>query len=278
MQPVLDYRSHGRDLGANRYVYAVVSRRARGLSIGVNMNPDRVCNFDCPYCQVDRSGEAPSGTIDTALLGSELDALLHRASSGELWREAPFDTVAAPLRRVADVAFAGDGEPTTPREFAAAARVAREALNRASLHVPLRLLTNATLFDRPRVREALASLRRAVVQARRRYRGALSACVGCEDITEQGAREPTRRGPGAAHRDPEPLLLVWRNTTVRAGDRSLGHRSRFHRGLGWAHRPRSGLHCGEAAERPARRAPGRRAIGSHRGKREAKRDEGGGTR
>jgi wyosine [tRNA(Phe)-imidazoG37] synthetase (radical SAM superfamily) len=63
--------------------------------------------------------------------------------------------VAAPLRRVADVAFAGDGEPTTPREFATAARVAREALDRASLHVPLRLLTNATLFDRPRVREAL---------------------------------------------------------------------------------------------------------------------------
>ena len=51
----LDFKDHRRDLDQNRYVYAVVSRRARGLSIGVNLNPDKVCNFDCPYCQVDRT-------------------------------------------------------------------------------------------------------------------------------------------------------------------------------------------------------------------------------
>ena len=44
----LDFTDHRRDLGENRYVYAVVSRRAGGLSIGVNLNPDKVCNFDCP--------------------------------------------------------------------------------------------------------------------------------------------------------------------------------------------------------------------------------------
>ena len=35
--------------------YPVVSRRSKGISIGVNLNPDRVCNFDCIYCQVDRT-------------------------------------------------------------------------------------------------------------------------------------------------------------------------------------------------------------------------------
>ena len=55
-----------------------------------------------------------------------------------------------------DIAFAGDGEPTTPSEFPAAARAAREALDRSALGVPLRLLTNATMLDRPRVRAALA--------------------------------------------------------------------------------------------------------------------------
>jgi len=54
----LDFRDHRRQLDENRYVYAVVSRRARGLSIGVNMNPDKRCNFDCPYCQVDRTTPA----------------------------------------------------------------------------------------------------------------------------------------------------------------------------------------------------------------------------
>jgi len=56
---------------------------------------------------------------------------------------------------VVDIAFAGDGEPTTPSEFPAAARAAREALDRSALGVPLRLLTNATMLDRPRVRMAL---------------------------------------------------------------------------------------------------------------------------
>jgi wyosine [tRNA(Phe)-imidazoG37] synthetase (radical SAM superfamily) len=57
---------------------------------------------------------------------------------------------------VADVAFAGDGEPTTPPQFPAAARAAREARDRLAPGVPLRLLTNATLFHKERVRTALA--------------------------------------------------------------------------------------------------------------------------
>src|ERR1043166_10296324 len=38
----------------HRFVYAVISQRGRGLSIGVNVNPDKFCNFDCAYCEVNR--------------------------------------------------------------------------------------------------------------------------------------------------------------------------------------------------------------------------------
>jgi len=152
----LDYRDHRRELAENRYVYAVVSRRARGLSIGVNLNPDKACNFDCPYCQVDRTSPGGPSRVDVPRLVGELEELLRRASGG-LWTEAPFDTVAPDLRRVADVAFAGDGEPTTPSEFPAAAHAAREARDRLAPGVPLRLLTNATLFHKDRVRAALAN-------------------------------------------------------------------------------------------------------------------------
>jgi wyosine [tRNA(Phe)-imidazoG37] synthetase (radical SAM superfamily) len=151
----LDYEDHRRELGGNRYVYPVVSRRARGLSIGVNLNPDKRCNFDCPYCQVDRTTPGGPSRVDVAVLAAELADLLRRAADG-LWTEPPFDTVAPALRRVADVAFAGDGEPTTPPEFPAAARAAREARDRLAPGVPLRLLTNATLFHKDRVRAALA--------------------------------------------------------------------------------------------------------------------------
>ena len=151
----LDYQDHRRELDANRYVYAVVSRRARGLSIGVNLNPDKACNFDCPYCQVDRTTPGGPSRVDVPDLVAELEDLLRRAS-GDLWTTPPFDTVAPEMRRVADVAFAGDGEPTTPAEFPAAARAAREARDRLAPGVPLRLLTNATLLHKDRVRAALA--------------------------------------------------------------------------------------------------------------------------
>jgi wyosine [tRNA(Phe)-imidazoG37] synthetase (radical SAM superfamily) len=151
----LDYRDHRRELDENRYVYAVVSRRARGLSIGVNLNPDKICNFDCPYCQVDRTTPGGPTRVDVQGLVGELEDLLLGAS-GDLWSRPPFDTVAPELRRVADVAFAGDGEPTTPPEFPAAALAAREACERLAPGVPLRLLTNATLLHKDRVRAALA--------------------------------------------------------------------------------------------------------------------------
>jgi wyosine [tRNA(Phe)-imidazoG37] synthetase (radical SAM superfamily) len=151
----LDFRDHRRELGRNRYVYAVVSRRARGLSIGVNLNPDKVCNFDCPYCQVDRTTPGGPSRIDADELSLELGDLLGRAGS-ELWAEPPFDSVAPELRRVADIAFAGDGEPTTPPEFPRAASVAREVRDRLAPGVPLRLLTNATLFHKQKVHRALA--------------------------------------------------------------------------------------------------------------------------
>lgn len=151
----LDFQDHRRELETNRYVYPVVSRRARGLSIGVNLNPDKVCNFDCPYCQVDRTTPGGPSRIDVVALVSELEVLLERAR-GDLWASPPFDSVARELRRVADIAFAGDGEPTTPPEFPRAARAVRELRDRLAPGVPLRLLTNATLFHKEKVRSALA--------------------------------------------------------------------------------------------------------------------------
>lgn len=151
----LSFVDHGRDLEQNRYIYAVLSRRARGLSVGVNLNPDKVCNFDCPYCQVDRTSPGGSAEIEVPVLVAELDDLLGRVQEGTLWQHPRFATAAPGLRRLVDIAFAGDGEPTSPKEFAAAAQAVRELRDRRGLEVPLRLITNATLLDRPRVKAAL---------------------------------------------------------------------------------------------------------------------------
>src|SRR5262249_11423841 len=152
----LDVHDHRRELLENRYVYAVVSRRARGVSIGVNLNPDKVCNFDCPYCQVDRTTPGGPSAVAVPVLAAELGRLLDLVAAGVLWSVPPFDTVDPDRRVVADIAFAGDGEPTTPREFADAARAARAERDRRGLTFPMRLITNATVFHRETVRRALA--------------------------------------------------------------------------------------------------------------------------
>lgn len=152
---VLDHVDHRRDLGDNVHVYAVVSRRAGGLSIGVNLNADKVCNFDCPYCQVDRTVPGGPGDVDLAALERELRVLLGWVTDGTLWQHAPFDTAALEHRRVVDIAFAGDGEPTSARAFPEAVALVRRLRDEAGLAVPIRLLTNATLLHRERVHAAL---------------------------------------------------------------------------------------------------------------------------
>ena len=150
---------HSRHWRHNRYVYPVVSRRSGGISIGVNLNPDKVCNFDCIYCCVDRKTPGGDSTVDPEQVRSELAGMLQNVISGEIYSEEPFKNIAPELRRLNDVAFSGDGEPTTCPEFGACCRIAAELLRQAGLtHVKIVVITNATMFHRPAVRDALAFL------------------------------------------------------------------------------------------------------------------------
>ena len=80
--PLWVHRDHRRTFAENLYVYAVVSRRSKGVSIGLNLNPDKVCNFDCVYCQVDRSTPGPVREVDRDRLRDELEDMLDRISFG----------------------------------------------------------------------------------------------------------------------------------------------------------------------------------------------------
>lgn len=152
------FAAHARRWQDHRYVYPVVSRRSHGLSIGINLNPDQACNLDCVYCSVDRRGDAPrpGPRVDEAVLRAELDHLLGLAASGEFWRLPPFDHTPPELRRLNDVAFSGDGEPTSYPGFATVCRTVAELIAWHQLGgVKIVVITNATLLDRPMVVEAL---------------------------------------------------------------------------------------------------------------------------
>lgn len=156
------FTQHSRSWQQSRYVYPVVSRRSKGLSIGVNLNPDKVCNFDCVYCSVDRKTPPTVTEVDLDVLRSELEHLVQLAATKEIWRRTPFDQAPAHLRRWNDVAFSGDGEPTSYPGFESACRMVVEVIERAGVFPPPKVvtITNATLLQRPGVAKALEFLDR----------------------------------------------------------------------------------------------------------------------
>jgi wyosine [tRNA(Phe)-imidazoG37] synthetase (radical SAM superfamily) len=151
------YRRHERRWKNNLFVYAVVSRRSRGISIGINLNPNKACNFDCVYCQVNRSLPATIQKVDLEILRQELDKILQSENDGSLYEEAPFNALTQTERGVRDIAFSGNGEPTTHPGLEEAVRIAADARHRFGLDsAKLVLLTNAAYLHKPSVRAALA--------------------------------------------------------------------------------------------------------------------------
>jgi len=143
----------------NRFVYAVISQRARGLSIGINMNPDKFCNFDCAYCEVNRDTVPRDRTVDLKALSTELQGLLMLSFQGKL-RELPcFHAVPEELLELKEVALSGDGEPTLSPNFEEILlEVVHIRSRRRTPFFKIVLITNASGLDRPEVRLGLKHL------------------------------------------------------------------------------------------------------------------------
>lgn len=152
-------RDHRRQWRQCLYVYPVVSRRARGLSIGVNLNPDKQCNFSCVYCQIDRHIHRGLHEVDLDAVRKELREAMAAAVSGELWSEQRFAKTPSAMRRINDIAFSGDGEPTCLANFDQAVAVAVDVKGEFSRNdVKIVVITNSSQFDQPQFQSALAIL------------------------------------------------------------------------------------------------------------------------
>ena len=139
------------------YVYPVLSRRSGGLSLGINLNVDKVCNWDCVYCQVDRTVAPSRRDVDLGQLDEELRWAVEWADSGRCWSQPPFDQTPPEFRRLNDIAFSGDGEPTTFGDFETACRLAVEA-RAASPQTRIVVLSNMTMAHRDSVRRGFELL------------------------------------------------------------------------------------------------------------------------
>ena len=154
--PELTTTRHDRDSAGLTYVYPVVSRRAGGVSVGINLNPNNACNWRCIYCQVPDLARGGPPPIDLALLETELRQMLGDIVNGDFMaRQVPEG-----MRRLNDVALSGNGEPTSAEEFAEAVALIGRVLADFKLSgtIKLVLITNGSLMHKAYVQEGLRQM------------------------------------------------------------------------------------------------------------------------
>ncbi len=155
---------HDRDSASLRYVYPVVSRRAGGVSVGINLNTNNACNWRCIYCQVPGLTRGAAPAVDMAVLESELRGFLHELLHGDFMQ----NRVPEGARRINDIALSGNGEPTSSAEFVRVieliSRVRRDLAHRPGSGQALPdtvktvLITNGSLLYRNEVQQGLRDM------------------------------------------------------------------------------------------------------------------------
>jgi len=143
----------------NRFVYAVISQRASGLLIGVEMNPDKKCNFDCVYCCVDRAPDGERHTFSLRTMSAELKDLLQRHRLNRFKELPTFSNVPEDLLKLKGVSLSGEGEPTLCPRFSEVVEEIIRIRNSGQWPVfKIVLITNGTGLSLPAVQKGLRLL------------------------------------------------------------------------------------------------------------------------
>lgn len=152
----LSTANHDRDSANLRYVYPVISRRAGGVSLGINLNPNNACNWRCIYCQVPDLKRGTAPPIDLLMLENELRNFLDELLHGDFMQTR----VPEGSRRINDIALSGNGEPTSAAEFAPVIDIIARVRRDMSLPADLKtvLITNGSLLFRNTVQQGLRNL------------------------------------------------------------------------------------------------------------------------
>lgn len=149
-------QNHSRVFNESLYVYPVISRRSRGLSVGINLNPDKVCNFNCVYCEVDRATAPRIRHVNLSVLREELTRLVRFIKDGELAHVPRFADAPKLAMEIRDFAFSGDGEPTMVMNFDACVQLVVDV--KLEEHLPqakIVLITDAAGLDKSSVQRGV---------------------------------------------------------------------------------------------------------------------------
>ena len=153
----LNIHDHSRELSGLKYIYSVISRRAGGLSIGINLNVNNACNWQCIYCEIPNLTRGSPPPIELNLLEEELRFLLHEIIHGDYMEK----NVSAEDRHLKDIAFSGNGEPTSAEEFPEVILIVKKILEEFNLlhKIKIRLITNGSLMHKTSVIKGVEMLK-----------------------------------------------------------------------------------------------------------------------
>ncbi len=148
---------HDRNSAGLTYVYPVLSRRAGGVSVGINLNPNNACNWRCLYCQVPdlKRGAAPE--IDLPLLEHELRHFLSDALEGGFYDRYQVPEAERNLR---DISLSGNGEATSCAAFSQVIELIGKITRSIGLadKIKLVVISNGSLIHQPQVQQGLKQL------------------------------------------------------------------------------------------------------------------------
>jgi wyosine [tRNA(Phe)-imidazoG37] synthetase (radical SAM superfamily) len=193
------------------YVYPVVSRRAGGVSVGINLNPNNACNWACVYCQVPELKRGTAPEIDLAQLEAELRAMLADILHGDFMQTR----VSEGARRLNDIALSGNGEPTSARAFPQIIDLIGRVMADFDLvkKIKLVLITNGSLADRPQVQDGLGKMAALNGEVWFKFDSATAAGMRSINQTRITPDRQFERLAAAAH-----LCPTWLQTCVFALD------------------------------------------------------------
>ncbi|MEY3171550.1 MAG: hypothetical protein RJA27_630 [Pseudomonadota bacterium] len=152
----LSIHDHSRELSGLKYIYSVISRRAGGLSIGINLNVNNACNWQCIYCEIPNLTRGSPPPIELDVLENELRLFLHDIIHGDYMERH----VAIEDRHLKDIAFSGNGEPTSAAEFPQVILIVKKILQEFDLlhKIKIRLITNGSLMHEASVLKSIEML------------------------------------------------------------------------------------------------------------------------